>query len=177
MNRLTFGLCTDQKKFLCDYPIMPQDTCKVGINPRQRCKMESNMKFLVMMAATLMPFFLYPCPITITNDGDQTVLIVDPKGTQAIFLMQNKSAVIDPTITRPFMRYFTDETLDIYFPTGAQPEKFYKKYRLTEKYCTDDEKENQLTTTQILQFEGNPTDRFKLEKIQVAETKHDHAHH
>lgn len=140
-------------------------------------KTESNMKFLMMVATILMPFFLYSCPITILNNGDQTVLIVDPKGTQAIFLVQNKSAVIDPTITHLFMKYFTDETLDIYFPSGAQPEKFYKRYRLTEKYCTDNEEENQLTITQILQFEENPTDRFKLKKIQMVEGKHDPGHH
>jgi len=139
--------------------------------------MESDMKFLLIVATVLMPFFLYPCPITIMNDGDRAVLIVDPAGTQAIFLQENESGVIDPTITHFFMKHLKDETLDIYYPSSEQPEKFYKRYKLTEKYCTDNENENQLTIKGILKFEETPTDRFKLEKVQVTEIKHDHAHH
>ncbi len=135
------------------------------------------MKFIFMLAVILMPFSLYPCPITITNDLDQTVLIVDPKGTQALYLKQNASGVIDPTISPPFMRYILDEKLDIYYASDDMPQNFYKRYQLIEKYCTDNEEENQLTVQQILQFEKSPTDRFKLKKIEQVEDQHVHDHH
>jgi len=41
------------------------------------------MKFLLVLGVILASFSLYSCPITISNNDDQTVLIVDPKGMQA----------------------------------------------------------------------------------------------
>jgi len=134
------------------------------------------MKFLLVLGTILASFSLYPCPLTISNDDDRTVLIVDPKGLQAILLSQNQTGVIDPTITNPLMRLLTDETLDIYYAMNEKPYKFYKRYRFTEKYCTDDEKENQLTIKQIIQFEKNPTDRFKVKEFQMVEEDHEHDH-
>ncbi|NGX27092.1 MAG: hypothetical protein K940chlam6_01019 [Chlamydiae bacterium] len=133
------------------------------------------MRFLLVLGAILAPFSLHPCPITISNDDDRTVLIVDPKGLQAILLLPDQTGVIDPTIYS-LMRYLSDEILDIYYADNEKPYKFYKNYRLTEKYCTDDEKENQLTIKQILQFEKNPTDRFRLKKFQMIEEEQNHAH-
>ncbi len=135
------------------------------------------MKFLLVLGAILASFSLYTCPITISNDGDQTVLIVDPKGAQAILLPPNQTGMIDPTITHPLKRLLSDETLDIYYAKNEKPYKFYKRYRLTEKYCTDNEAENQLTIKQILQFEKNPTDRFKVIQFQITEKKHEQGHH
>ncbi|NGX38064.1 MAG: hypothetical protein K1000chlam2_01235 [Chlamydiae bacterium] len=135
------------------------------------------MKFLLALGAVLASFSLYSCPITISNDDDQTVLIVDPKGLQAILLLPNQSGMIDPTIPHPLMRLFSDETLDLYYAKNEKPHKFYKKYRLIEKYCTDNEAENQLTIKQILQFEKNPTDRFKVTQFQMIEEDHEHDHH
>jgi len=135
------------------------------------------MKFLLVLGAILVSFSLYSCPITISNNDNQTVLIVDPKGEQAILLPPNQAGVIDPTITNPLKRLWSDETLDIYYTKNEKPYEFYKKYRLTEKYCTDNEAENQLTIKQILQFEKTPTDRFKVEQFQITEKKHDQGHH
>ncbi|NGX40015.1 MAG: hypothetical protein KR126chlam1_01355 [Chlamydiae bacterium] len=135
------------------------------------------MKFLLVLGTVLASFSLYPCPITISNDDDQTILIVDPKGVEAILLSPNQTGMIDPTLTHPLMRFLSDETLDIYYAKNEKPYKFYKRYRLTEKYCTDNEDENQLTIKQILQFEKNPTDRFILKRFQITEKKHVHDHH
>ncbi len=135
------------------------------------------MKFLLVLGAILASFSLHSCPITISNNDDQTVLIVDPKGTQAILLPPNQAGVIDPTITHPLNRLWSDETLDIYYAKNEKPYKFYKRHRLTEKYCTDNEDENQLTIKQILQFEKKPTDRFKVKQFQITEKKHEQDHH
>lgn len=135
------------------------------------------MRLLLALGTMLASFSLYSCPITISNDEDQTVLIVDPKGVQALLLSPNQTGVIDPTLTHPLMRFFSDETLDFYYAKDEKPYEFYKKYRLTEKYCTDNEDENQLTIKQILKFEKNPTDRFKLKQFQITEKKHEQGHH
>lgn len=135
------------------------------------------MKILLVLSAILISFSLYPCPITISNNDDQTVLIVDPKGAQAILLSPNQDGVIDPTITHPLKRLWSDEILDIYYAKNEKPYKFYKRYRLTEKYCTDNEDENKLTIKQILQFEKKPTDRFKVKQFQITEKKHEQGHH
>jgi|GEM_PF-1616948 len=135
------------------------------------------MKFLLVLGVILASFSLYSCPITISNNDDQTVLIVDPKGMQAILLPPNQTGMIDPTITNPLKRLWSDETLDIYYIKNEKPHQFYKKYRLTEKYCTDTVDENQLTIKQILQFEKNPTDRFKLTQFEITEKKHENDHH
>lgn len=96
---------------------------------------------------------------------------------QAILLPPNQTGMIDPTITNPLKRLWSDETLDIYYIKNEKPHQFYKKYRLTEKYCTDTVDENQLTIKQILQFEKNPTDRFKLTQFEITEKKHENDHH
>ena len=135
------------------------------------------MRFLLVLGTVFASVSLYSCPITILNNDDQTVLIVDPKGMEAILLSPNQSGMIDPTLTHPLMKYLSDETLDIYYAKNDTPYKFYKKYQLTEKYCTDNVDENQLTITQILQFEKEPTDRFTLKQFQITEKKHEHNHH
>jgi len=135
------------------------------------------MKIYITLIALVASFYVYPCPITITNDIDQTVIVVDPRGPQAIFLAKQESSIIDPTIPNLVMRYILNEKLDIYFTMKDQPNVFYKKYRLTEKYCTDDLKENQLTISQILQFVQKPTDRFKVQEFQIPEKTSDHGNH
>ena len=134
------------------------------------------MKFLLMLGI-LASFSLYSCPLTISNDDDQTVLIVDPRGSQAILLLPSQTGVIDPTITHALKQFLFDEKLDIYYLDTEKPYKFYKKYSFTEKYCSDNEKENQLTIKQIIQYEKNPTDRFQVKKFQITEKDHEHDHH
>ena len=120
---------------------------------------------------------MYSCPITITNDTDQKVIIIDPRGNEAIFLDLNRTGVIDPTITHTVKKYFQDETLDFYYPIQNHSSSFYKKYRLTEKYCVDDPKKSELTITQIINFVKNPTDRFKVEEFHLVKKLHNHEHH
>lgn len=136
-----------------------------------------NVKTLIIFIAVVTTHIANACPMTITNDLDETIIIVDPRGSQAILLSKQGTEMIDPTIPNPMMRYILNEKLDLYFTKEDQPNVFYKKYRLTEKYCTDDPKDNQLTVSQILQFLQKPTDRFKVEELQIVEkSSHDHKH-
>lgn len=134
------------------------------------------MKKFSLFLGLLLASKICACPITITNDMKQQVIVVDPRGSEAIFLDQNKTEVIDPTITHPMMKYFQNEKLDFYFPNKSQSNSFYKKYRLTEKYCVDDPKKSMLTLSQIINFVEIPTDRFKVEEFHPIEKIHDHSH-
>ena len=129
------------------------------------------MRIFLMVLLLLTSLKIYSCPITITNDTDQRIIIVDPRGREALLLDQNKTGVIDPTIFPPLLRYILNEKLDFYY---RDRDHFYKKYRLTEKYCTDDPKESELTISQIINFVQKPTDRFKVKEF--SSTKRDHIH-
>lgn len=124
----------------------------------------------------LLSFKVCACPITITNDMDQKIVIVDPRGMTAISLDPKETGVIDPTITHLVMKHLQSEKLDFYFPKKPQSNSFYKKYRLTEKYCVDNPNESVLTLSQIVNFVQNPNDRFKVEEFHLVEKTHDHSH-
>ncbi|MDN3506518.1 MAG: hypothetical protein P0S96_04745 [Simkaniaceae bacterium] len=135
------------------------------------------MKRVVLFLGLFLTIKAYTCPITITNDTDQKIIITDPKGAEAIFLDRKETGVIDPTITHVIMKYFQNEKLDIYYPNPNHPNNYYKKYKLTEKYCVDDPKENELTISQINNFVQNPSDRFKVEEFQPLQKDHENEHH
>ena len=118
----------------------------------------------------------YSCPLTITNDTDHLVLIVDPKGPEAVLIPEKTTVTIDPTITNFVMKYISNEKLDIYYTVEGSSNLFYKKYRLTEKYCTDNVEDNKLTLSQILEFVDHPTKRFQMKEIQKTEKPMEHTH-
>jgi len=134
------------------------------------------MKIGVLLAGLLLTLEAYTCPITITNDTDQKIIITDPRGSEAIFLDQSETGVIDPTITHTLIKYLQNEKLDFYYPNQAQPNSYYKKYRLTEKYCVDDPKESELTVSQIIKFVQTPSDRFKVEEFYPIKKIHENEH-
>ncbi|KKK88434.1 MAG: hypothetical protein KR126chlam4_00760 [Candidatus Anoxychlamydiales bacterium] len=134
------------------------------------------MKIFFALIVLAIPFYTYPCPLTITNDTDHTVLLIDPNGPEAVLIPTKKSMIIDPTLTHPLMKYISNEQLDIYYTEESSPNLFYKRYRLTEKYCSDDPEKNKLTLSQILQFVDQPTKRFKVKKIQKTEKSIEHKH-
>lgn len=134
------------------------------------------MKTTIILALLTIAFKIYSCPITITNDTNQRIIIVDPRGSETIFLEPNDTGVIDPTITNSMMQLILDEKLDFYYPDGTSQYGFYKKFGLTEKYCTDDPKESELTMSQIINFVQNPSDRFKVQELQPIKKDPVHKH-
>ncbi|CCB87807.1 hypothetical protein [Simkania negevensis] len=136
------------------------------------------MRIAILFVGLLLTLKAFACPITITNDTGQKIIIIDPRGAEAIFLDQNETGVIDPTIIHALMKYLQNEKLDFYYPNHTtHPNSYYKKYRLTEKYCVDDPKESELTVSQITNFIQNPSDRFKVEEFYPLQKIHDHGHH
>ena len=109
---------------------------------------------IVLFLTLLLTFKAHACPITIFNDTDQQIIVIDPRGSESLYLEPNASAIIDPTVSNPVMRYFLNEKLEFYFPVKAHPNTFYKKYRLREKFC--DDAPTELTLSQIINFAQNP---------------------
>ena len=134
------------------------------------------MKIIITILLLLVTFEIYSCPLTIINYSNQIIIVVDPRGSEAIFLKENSSAIIDPTIANPLLQYVINEKLDIYYPQETHPNVFYKKYRVMEKYCSDNPEENKLTLSQILQFVDHPSKRFKVEEFESTEKSMEHKH-
>ncbi len=120
------------------------------------------------------------CPFYITNDSDKPIFVVNPHGSQAIFIEPNKMQEIDPTITdktwwTPW-KYLTNETLNFYVSSEQNSSNFILKYQMTEKYCDEYYRTtNQLTLSQIKEFINKPTDRLKTKEIKT-QKEHNHTH-
>jgi len=130
------------------------------------------MKITTTLVLLLTAFKLYSGAITITNDTDHRIIVIDPRSSEALILAPNELAVIDPTITNLITRYFLLEKLDIYFPDRLHPKGFFKKYRVTESYHPSDFHESALTVSQIVNLVNNPSDRFKVREYQLIEKTH-----
>ncbi len=121
-----------------------------------------------MSAATV----LNACPFTIYNDSDSQILVVDPNGKHAVCISPKESQTIDPTIKGFPWKYFYKERLNIYKEKDGNPNNFYIRYQLIEKYCAESIK---LSLNDIVQFIKKPTDRF--DTFEFKPQKHSaHAH-
>ncbi len=114
----------------------------------------------------------FACTFIITNNTDVEVLIVDPFNNQALKLDPTNTGEIDPSI-HGWQYYVYSEKLDIYAPKKDTSHAFYRKYQLTEKYCTDDK--TSLTLEDIIHFAEKPTDRFTVVTFSEPELKN-HQH-
>ena len=104
----------------------------------------------------------FACPFIITNDTSAAILVVDPYNKQALYINPGNNAEIDPSIGG-WQYYFYAEKLDIYVPRQDNPNLFYRRYQLIEKYCTADK--TKLTLSDIAQFVSKPTDRFNTSEF------------
>lgn len=100
---------------------------------------------------------IFSCPFIINNDTNTTILIVDSYNKQALCLNSGSTAEIDPSISGWYY-YFYHEKLDIYVPQEDNPDLFYRRYQLTEKYCVAEK--TKLTVSNIIQFTTLATDRL-----------------
>ncbi len=113
---------------------------------------------------------VFACPFIINNDTKIKILIVDPYNKQALYINPGNEADIDPSISG-WKYYFYHEKLDIYVPQEDNPDLFYRRYQLIEKYCTAEK--TKLTLSDITQFINKPTDRFTTSEF----NPHEHDTH
>ena len=114
----------------------------------------------------------FACPFIISNDTNTEIIIVDPYNKQAVYITPRNEAEIDPSIAG-WQYYFYREKVDIYMPRQDNPNLFYRRYQLVEKYCTADK--TQLSLSNIAQFINKPTDRFDTFEFSAHEhTAHTH---
>ena len=122
---------------------------------------------------------LFPCTFTITNDESSPILIVDPRGSTAVYIQPGSTGEIDPTVVGWFWRLFQSEKLNFYVQDNESG-ALRLAFRLTEKYCTKDYKtENALPFSEIKRLVGNPTDRLTVTAVERQkhvphEQKHSH---
>lgn len=114
------------------------------------------------------------CPFTLTNNSKSVIMVVNPNGQQAVYIKPKQTKVIDPTIEHLLLRYFYYEKLDFYVQAGPD---FYKKYRLTESYCTKNYlKDNALSLSDIAELAKKPTDRLRVEVYEKPRVPNDTVH-
>jgi len=111
----------------------------------------------VLLFLLLMIKNIFACPFVINNDTQTEILVVDPYNKQALYINSGDEAEIDPSISG-WQYYLYHEKLDIYVPQEDNPDLFYRRYQLMEKYCTTEK--TKLTLSDITQFINKPTDRF-----------------
>ncbi len=109
---------------------------------------------------------VFACPFIINNDTKTKILIIDPYNKQALYINSGNEADINPSISG-WQYYFYHEKLDIYVPQEDNPDLFYRRYQLTEKYCTAEK--TKLTLSDITQFVNKPTDRFTTSEFDLHE--------
>ncbi len=129
-----------------------------------------------MIVATLVVIGMQACQFKIKNDGKSKLFVLDPHSGRAVYISPNKFATIDPTL-KGWVQYWKSEQLD--FLVEYKPNKYHRKYRLTEKYCVADPKANELAFSDIERLSTNPTDRltvqaFKLIKPMKHKNNHNH---
>ena len=132
--------------------------------------MKNRYRFAALLLLLILSKGIVACPFIITNDTDTVVLIVDPFNHQALYLTPDSTAEIDPSIPG-WQYYFYHEKLDIYVSRKDNPDLFYRRYQLVEKYCTTDK--TKLTLSTIIQFVNQPSDRFSVSEF----TPHKHSAH
>jgi len=114
-------------------------------------------KTLIILVLILCSFItIKPCPMTITNDGKKKIFVTDPNSGKAVYIMPGKSQIIDPTIYG-LQRFVFNEKLNFYVEDNSN--KFFLRYQLIEKFCTD--KKTVLSLTDIKNFVKKPTKRFR----------------
>ena len=131
--------------------------------------MKSKYRFSLLVLSLMMQN-LIACPFIINNDTKTEIFIVDPANKQAVSIKPGNKAEIDPSIAG-WQYYFYSEKLDIYVPREDNPSLFYRRYQLTEKYCTAEK--TKLTLSDIAQFVSKPTDRFTTSEFKP----HEHGAH
>ena len=117
---------------------------------------------VVMTFALLFSAISFACPFTLLNDSNSKVLAVDPFNHQAIELPVGKQAVIDISVNG-WQKYFRNENLDIYYPLSHNSSNYFRKYRLIEKYCTDDVSKYQFKISDIVKLVKTPTKQFSVQ--------------
>jgi len=137
-------------------------------------KRNNIMKIIYRLGSLLLLSLLinssFACPFIIKNDSSTAILVVDPYNKQALRITPDNEAEIDPSITG-WQYYFYHEKLDIYVARQDNPNLFYRRYQLVEKYCTADK--TKLALSDIAQFINKPTDRFDTFEF----TAHEHSAH
>lgn len=108
---------------------------------------------------------MYGCPFTISNDTQHEIVITDGN-MQAIHIGPQQIGTIDPTIKGSFLgiipyHWIFSEKLHIYQQL-QDPNTFYKHFLLTEKYCSDNPKENQFKISDIEALPTSFTKRFNV---------------
>ena len=119
--------------------------------------MKNKHWFGTLLFLSIMIKNIFSCPFIINNDAKTKILIVDSYNKQALYINSGNEVEIDPSISG-WQYYFYHEKLDIYMPQEDNPDLFYRRYQLTEKYCTAEK--TKLTLHDIIQFINKPTDRF-----------------
>jgi len=123
------------------------------------------MKYLLVCSFLLVGMNTYGCPFTITNDTEHEFFVTDGN-MHATYIGPQQMGTIDPTIKGSFIgfiphHWFFSEKLHIYQKRRNQ-NTFYKHFLLTEKYCSDDTKENTFTMRDIEQLPESFTKRFNV---------------
>ena len=134
--------------------------------------MNRKYQFSILFFLSIIIKSSFACPFIINNDTNSVIIIVDPYNKQALYITPRNEAEIDPSIAG-WRYYFYHEKLDIYMPRQDNPNLFYRRYQLVEKYCTTDK--TQLSLSKIAQFLTKPPDRFDTFEFSAHEhTAHTH---
>ncbi len=132
-------------------------------------KLRNSIIAIFMCSSSL----LSSCPMTIVNDSEDELVVVDPYNHQMLVLKKGKSGDIDPSIPGLWY-YFYSEKLDFYFPLEGKPGDLYRKYELVEKYCVDEQ--TKLSFTDIEKLAAKPTDRFTVNQFTKPSPHKTHTH-
>ena len=130
--------------------------------------MKANHHYYTLLFLLIFTKNILTCPFIIKNSGDHPVIIVDPYNKQATHINSGKETEINPSIPG-WRAYFYSEKLDIYVPRQDNPNSFYRRYQLVEKYCTSDK--TKLSLSDIAQFVNTPNDRFSVTQYNAHEHK------
>jgi len=123
------------------------------------------MKRPILYSLLLIGANIHGCPFTITNDTRHEMFITDGN-MHAIHVSPQQSGTINPVVTGKTLgiipnSWLSKEELHIYRQL-QDPNTFYKHYKLSEKYCSDNPEENQFKISDIENLPDSFTKRFHV---------------
>ena len=112
------------------------------------------------------------CPITIINDSNTQLFIVDRTNDKAVRIAPRELHTIDTSpqgffSSLPFKVGLSKEKMFIYVETPSGSNTFALRFQTQEKFCTDNDQKNTFKFSEIAQQSKRALERFYIKDFKV----------
>lgn len=129
-------------------------------------------KFIFACSLLLLITKISGCPITIINDSNTQLFLMNETNGQAVRIAPHELNTIDTApkgffYSIPYKIGISKEKITIYVETSPGSNEFKVNFQIKEKLCTDNDRKNTFKFSEISRQIQRATERFYITDYQV----------